>query len=94
MRIARIGVVLNGASNDKDTLLAVMRTGAREGAAVRITLGPGCTRETCEKHLDFALWDVRQRLGLQAPEVTVESRLAELDVEIFDRTAVTSRGEE
>lgn len=77
MPIPRLGLVLSGASNDKETLLSAVRMAARESARLRIVLADGCSREMCEKHLDFALWDVQERLRLPAPEVTVESRLPE-----------------
>jgi hypothetical protein len=93
MRISRVGVVLNGAVNDKDILQSAVRVAAREGAKVRVALAPGCTREEFEKHLDFALWDVQHRLGLPAPEVTLEAGPAEVDLEVHDATGqpVTSR---
>ena len=73
MDCPRITVVLNGAGNDKETLQASVRMAAREGAQVRVVLGAHCSRETCEKHLDFVLWDVQERLQLAAPAVYVES---------------------
>jgi hypothetical protein len=78
--IPRVGVVLGGAGNDKETLLSAVRMAAREGAKLRVVLAAGCSREEAEKHLDFALWDVRVRLQLEPPEIAVESRLSELDL--------------
>ena len=54
---------------------------AREGAAVHVVLAGECTRETFEKHLDFALRDVRERLELLPPPVDVECRRDRLSVE-------------
>ncbi len=68
----RVGVVLSGAPNDKDTLVAAVQMAARERVPLRVALSQGCTREMLEKHLDFALWDVRERLKLLAPEIQVE----------------------
>ena len=72
--------MLSGTSNDKDTLVSAVRLAARNRAKLRIVLAKGAIREECEKHLDFALWDVRQRLGVNAPEVTIESRLPEFEL--------------
>ena len=72
--------MLSGDSNDKDTLVSAVRLAAREGARLRIVLATSTTREACEKHLDFATWDVQQRLHLHPPDVTIESHLPELDL--------------
>ena len=76
----RITVVLQGASNDKDAFQTAARMAAREGARVRVVLGGQCTREMFEKHLDFVLWDVRHRLGLNAPPIDVEAPLDRFSV--------------
>ncbi|HEX6513741.1 MAG TPA: hypothetical protein VF157_15665 [Chloroflexota bacterium] len=88
MDIGRISVVLNGAANDKQAFQSAVRMAAREGAKVRVVLGQGCTHEMYERHLDFVLWDVTQRLRLQAPEITLETSLHAVDLDI--RTAVRS----
>jgi hypothetical protein len=80
VHIPRVGVVLSGAENDKDTLVSAVRMAAREGARLRIVLAGDGNREGCEKHLDFALWDVQVRLHLTPPEITIESRLREVAV--------------
>jgi hypothetical protein len=75
MRIPRISVVLNGDDNDKLAVQTAVRLAAREQAQVRVFLGTACSLEIYEKHLDFVLWDVQERLRLAAPEVTVVSPL-------------------
>jgi len=82
--IPRITVVLNGADNDKKAFQTAVRMAAREKAAVRVVLGPGCSREMFEKHLHFMLWDVKARLGLPAPTVDVETRLDVVDLQTVE----------
>ena len=84
MRIARLTVVLQGAANDKETFQSTVRMAAREGAPVRVVLGPNCSCEAYEKHLDFVLWDVQQRLGLPAPDIILESALSEADIQLHE----------
>ncbi|HLG73594.1 MAG TPA: hypothetical protein VK009_24510 [Chloroflexota bacterium] len=81
MRIPRIGVVLNGDANDREALAGAVRLAAREHACLRIVLGAGCDREQYEKHLDFAVWEVRTRLGLAAPDVTFEWQIDAVSVQ-------------
>ena len=78
--------MLNGAGNDKEVFQAAVRMAAREKAAVRVVLGPGCSREMFEKHLDFMLWDVQARLGLPAPTVVLETRLDAVDLRTVEAT--------
>ena len=73
--------MLNGAPNDKDALCSAVRIAAREGAALRVVLSAGCSREAYERHLDFAMWEVRDRLQLVAPEITLETRVSEMDIQ-------------
>jgi hypothetical protein len=68
----RITVVLKGELNDKDTFQTAVRLAARENGSVRVILGPDCSREKYEMHLHFVLWDVRERLRLPPPEITLE----------------------
>ena len=77
-------VVLQGAPNDKDAFQSAVRMAAREGALVRVVLGPNCSREMYQKHLDFVLWDVQQRLRLPAPEIILESALPEADIQLHE----------
>jgi len=76
--------VLNGADNDKEVFQTAVRMAAREKAAVRVELGPACSREMYEKHLDFVLWDVRDRLCLPPPEVTLQSRVEAFDLGVVE----------
>ncbi|MHB8621259.1 MAG: hypothetical protein ACYDAG_17130 [Chloroflexota bacterium] len=68
-----IMVVLKGAENDKDAVQTAVRMGARERQPVRIIIAGECTMAMVERHLDFAFWDVRTRLGLAPPAVDVET---------------------
>ncbi len=67
-----ITVVLKGDTNDKDAFQTAIRMASRERGTVRVVLGPDCSREKYEMHLHFVLWDVRERLRLPPPEVTLE----------------------
>jgi hypothetical protein len=87
MRIPHITVLLGGDENDKATFQTAVRMAAREGASVRVVLGPNCSRETYEKHLDFVLWDVRTRLGLTAPEITFEWPLEAVQLQAVEEPA-------
>ena len=78
----RITVVLQGASNDKEAFQTAVRMAAREGGSVRVVLAGACTREVFEKHLDFVLWDVRERLKLTAPAIDVEVPLDQFSVAV------------
>ncbi len=70
-----ITVVLSGAPNDKEALQTAVRMAACESGQVRVVVARDCTREQIERHLDFVLWDVRERLKLPPPSITVESKL-------------------
>ncbi|HLG70919.1 MAG TPA: hypothetical protein VK009_10890 [Chloroflexota bacterium] len=87
----RITVVLQGAPNDKEAFQAAVRMAAREGAKVRVVLGGQCSREMFEKHLDFVLWDVRERLRLTAPRIDVEVPLDRFSVAVEEVHAGSAR---
>ena len=86
VNIPRISVVLNGSDNDKVAFQAAVRMAARERASVRVSLGSGCSHDMFEKHLDFVLWDVKQRLGLEPPAVELEVRLDAFSVKALEAT--------
>jgi hypothetical protein len=79
--VRHISIVLSEASNDKEAFQTAVRMAARERASVGVVLSAGCSREMFEKHLDFVLWDVRERLRLAAPEIRLEPGLDGLELE-------------
>ncbi|MDE3074060.1 MAG: hypothetical protein KGJ86_01410 [Chloroflexota bacterium] len=77
----RITVVLKGAPNDKEAFQAAVRMAARQQGQVRVVLAGQSNREEFEKHLDFVLWDVRERLKLPVPPIVLESRLDRFELQ-------------